>query len=35
MTVKLTREFIVWARPHVMELYKLGKGKVEELMAKK
>ncbi len=35
MAVKLTREFIVWATPHVMELYKLGKGKVEELMAKK
>lgn len=34
-TIKLTREFIVWATPKVIELSKQGVAKVEELLAKK
>ncbi|WP_442754319.1 hypothetical protein ACNHKD_15180 [Methylocystis sp. JAN1] len=35
MAVKLTREFIAWATPKVIELSKQGMAKVEELLAKK
>ncbi|KAF2992642.1 hypothetical protein OGR47_06290 [Methylocystis sp. MJC1] len=33
MAVKLSKEFYVWAKPRVIELYKLGKAKVQELVA--
>lgn len=33
--VKLTREFIAWATPRVIELSKQGAAKLEELLAKK
>jgi chromosome segregation ATPase len=33
--VKLTKEFIVWATPRVIELSKKGAAKVEEMLAKK
>jgi chromosome segregation ATPase len=35
MAVTLTKQFIVWATPRAIELYKLGKAKVEELLAQK
>jgi hypothetical protein len=35
MALKLTREFIAWATPRVIELSKQGAAKVEELLAKK
>lgn len=31
--VKLSKEFYVWAKPRAIELYKLGKAKVQELVA--
>jgi hypothetical protein len=33
MAVKLTNEAYVWAKPRAIELYKLGRAKVEELIA--
>lgn len=33
MAVKLSKEFYIWAKPRAIELYKLGKAKVQELVA--